>query len=80
MYTYEDDESLLVYHLLSNRCDNGFLLKEMKNIDFLIQIYGDIPEADQQSLIEGLKRIDIISTSFKIDPWKLKSRDKLIIH
>lgn len=79
MYTFEDEESLLTYHLLSNRCDDGFLVDEFRNIDFLIQVHGDLPEAAQKKLIRDLKTIGIISTSFAIDPHTLKSRDRLLV-
>jgi hypothetical protein len=79
MYFFEDEESLLTYHLLSNRCDDGFLIDEFRNIDFLIQVHGDFPEAAQKKLIRDLKAIEIISTSFDIDPHALKSPDRLLI-
>lgn len=78
LYTFEDEETLVKYNLLSNRCDNGFLLEEMKNIDFLLQIFGEISKEELQRLISDLNDIDIITMCFGIDISTLKSKDKLV--
>jgi hypothetical protein len=78
-YEWEDEDSLLSYYLLSNRCDNGFLVEEFRNIDFLIQVHGELNESEKRSILQQLKGINIIITSFSIDPHTLKSRDRLQI-
>ncbi len=78
-YAYEDEESFLTYYLLSNRCDDGFLVEEFRNIDFLMQVHGDLPVKAQEKLIRDLRSIPVISTSFAMDPATLKSRDRLLI-
>jgi len=37
VYQYTDQDTLLHYYLISNRCDNGFLLEEMSNIDYILK-------------------------------------------
>lgn len=78
VYVYEDENTQIRYHLISNRCDNGFLIEELKNIDFILQIFGEISESFIKQWIEKLNKIDVITTAFAIDPGSLKSRDKLI--
>jgi hypothetical protein len=66
-------------NLISNRCPNGFLIREMKNIDFFMQIFGDISQPDLNEIASGLKSIDIVSAVFEIMPenrkktWNLPS-------
>jgi hypothetical protein len=78
-YAYEDEETFLIYYLLSNRCDDGFLVEEFRNIDFLMQVHGDLPAGSQEKMIRDLRSIPVINTSFAIDPRTLKSRDRLLI-
>jgi hypothetical protein len=78
IYRYTDSETLLQYELLSNRCDNGFLLEEMKNIDYILKISGDASKNFLVQLVNKIKKIDIITTAFEIDPQSLKSKKKLI--
>ena len=77
-YQYTDQDTLLHYHLISNRCDNGFLLEEMPNIDYVLKISGDADKNFAAQLINKLKKIDIITTAFEMNPITLKSRKKLL--
>lgn len=78
-YSFEDEDNLLTYYLLSNRCDDGFLIKELKNLDFLMQVHGDLSEEEKETLIRDLRSMSVIIASFPIDPLSLKSRDRLLL-
>jgi len=78
LYQFTDLETVLHYNLIANRCDNGFLLEEMKNIDYVLKITGDASKNFPGQLVNKLKKIDIITTAFEIDPSELKSRKKLL--
>jgi hypothetical protein len=75
---YLDEETCLQYNLISNRCDNGFLLEEMTNIDFLLQIVGEASEDDLSDIIHKLKEIDMITATFVINVDRLKSKKRLL--
>jgi len=76
-YFYVDDYSN-TYRLISNRCDNGFLLDELKNIDFLLLIEGIDPLAIRLALIDKMKAIPFISTVFPIDTGSLKNKKRIL--
>jgi hypothetical protein len=78
IYQFTDPEMVLHYYLIANRCDNGFLLEEMKNIDYVLKISGDADKNFPGQLVNKLKKIDIITTAFEINPSELKSRKKLL--
>lgn len=75
-YSYVDDDNLNLYHLISNRCDNGFLLEEYKNIDFILMIIGEYDKNFLPSLLNKIKLIDIIIFAFQIDIELLKKKSK----
>jgi hypothetical protein len=77
-FEYFDEDSLLQYRLISNRSFNGYLLEEMTNLDYLLQITGDTDEGWMGKLIQRMKGIDGINLAFQIDPINLKSRKKLL--
>ena len=79
MFRSEDEETLLTYYLLSNRCDNGFLIKELRNIDFFLQVHGEVTKTFVDKFLKDLARISVIITSFQIEPESLKSKDRLLI-
>jgi hypothetical protein len=77
-FEYFDEETLLQYRLVSNRSVNGYLLEEMTNLDYLLQISGDLDEGWMEDLIAKMNRIDGIILAFPLDPTTLKSRKKLL--
>lgn len=78
--SYEDEESMLLYNLISNSGEKGFLFIELRNIDYFLQIYGELSENQLITLQNQLKEMDIVSASFIIDPGSLKSPDKLLFN
>ena len=77
-FEYNDEETLLHYRLISNRSLNGFLLEEMTNLDYLLQISGDMDTGEFDQLIEKMNGMEGIILAFPIDPLTLKSRKKLL--
>lgn len=67
MYTYSDENNYIDYHLISNKSEKGFLISEMKNIDFVLRVAGNSDAEVLNDLLSGLKKIDIIITAFLIE-------------
>ncbi len=80
LYSFDDEDNLYLYNLISNTGENGFLFPEMRNIDFFLQIYGKPGDDFIINLISRLNQINIISTSFLIDTGILKNPEKLIFN
>ena len=49
-FEYFDDESLLTYRVIGNRAENGYFLDELKNLDYLVHIQGEIMEEQYKFL------------------------------
>ena len=77
-FEYVDEETLLQFRLISNRSVNGYLLEEMTNLDYLLQISGDIDDRWMEDLIAKMNSIEGIILAFPLDPTTLKSRKKLL--
>ncbi|MDR2037126.1 MAG: IPExxxVDY family protein [Bacteroidales bacterium] len=52
--------------IISNRCDNGFLLDKYKNFDFLLKFEGELPEQELSDWLHALKKVPLISAVFPI--------------
>ena len=64
--------------LVSNKANIGFLVSELKNIDFFILIF-DVDDDDFINLFSSqLKSVESITGVFKLEPEKLKSKEKLL--
>ncbi|MFC2151389.1 IPExxxVDY family protein [Bacteroidota bacterium] len=67
MYNYDDANNYVNYSLISNKSDKGFLLPEMKNIDFILRISGTPDTNLVNNILTKLKKIDIVITAFLIE-------------
>ncbi|MAS51572.1 MAG: hypothetical protein CMD20_00060 [Flavobacteriales bacterium] len=78
LYRFDDEESYTTFHLLSNRCDTGYLIPELKQIDYFIQYWGPMSVKELSSFKEELRGIPSVLASIQIDPMELKSRNNLL--
>ncbi len=77
MYLGQSDEFSPVYKLISNRCDNGFLLEELKNIDYLLRIEPMEAPLNIDDVFLKIKEIQLISAVFRLNPETIKSINRL---
>jgi len=77
-FRYSDDERLLTFYLISNRCSDGFLFPEIKNMDFLMQVIGEMDHRGYHDLLRSLKSVAIISGAYAIDHKMLKDLSRIV--
>jgi hypothetical protein len=63
----------IVFNLISNRSGQSYLLKKLKNIDYILQIHDSDKENIIKDITTQLREIDIITAVFNID---LNIKDK----
>ena len=78
-FVFHDEDRYMKYYLISNRCPNGFLFPEIKNLDFLIQLNGDVTQAQIREFQLKLKRIEIISAVFVLQPDRIKNISSILL-
>jgi len=79
-FIYTDEDKYLTYHLISNRCPDGFLFPEIRNLDYLLQITGEMDAKHLAKIMKELKMVGIVSATFMIDPKQLKDADRKLVH
>jgi len=77
-YYFEDADRYISYYILSNRCDNGYLVPEYRKFDYFLFLRGETAPGYAEALVAKLKQIDILSTAFLIDNHTIKSIKKLL--
>lgn len=71
----------LTYELVSNRSGKNILLKKLKNIDYILQVYDPDNETDTGKIVAILRNIDHITAVFNLDPGKIKDKNlQYLIH
>ena len=64
--------------LVANKSSEGFLIEELKNIDFFLVIYSDKEKSPVKIIIKELKSNSAVNIALIIDLNKVKSKEKLL--
>ena len=67
-FVHEDDDQTVM--LVSNRCENGFLLEKYKNFDFFLKFYPELDESKTSEWLRNLKKVPLISAVLSIPATK----------
>jgi len=65
----------LVYSLVSNRSGKDFLLKKLKNVDYIFQIQKPENEYDIEETISMLRETESVSGVFNVDISSFKDKN-----
>ncbi|HOE05279.1 MAG TPA: IPExxxVDY family protein [Bacteroidales bacterium] len=74
----ENDEIVSIY-VVGNKSEAGFLIEELRNIDFFVVIKGTDRMDFASELMKNLKSNPVVQALFDIDPEKLASKQKLLM-
>ncbi|MBN1416776.1 MAG: IPExxxVDY family protein [Bacteroidales bacterium] len=77
-YFFEDEDSRISFYILSNRCDNGYLVPEYRVVDYFLFLKGEIESSLEEEIIHKLKQVNIIATAFAINNKTIKSIKKIL--
>mgnify|MGYP003564690627 CR=1 FL=1 len=80
VYSYSEEEYEIKYYLVSNTSQNGFLLPELRNVDYIFLVQGEISQREFDSVLDQLKKIEIINLAFEISNLSPKSMEKLTLY
>ena len=70
-------ESEILFELISNRNEDGYLIPEMKQADYFLK-FDDFYDESVFELIQKLRGIAMINMAFQVDPENLRSKYNLI--
>jgi len=65
----------LVFNLFSNRNDNSYFLKKLKNVDYIFQVFDSANEYNIANLTSRLREIESVNAVFWIDINSFKDKN-----
>lgn len=77
-YLHQNPDADTEFYLLANKGTEGYLIPEMKKVDYFILIKNFIDKDDLNQLIEGINKLPEVVVAAEVDPEKLKSKENLI--
>ena len=67
-FIHEDEDQKIL--LVSNRCDNSFLLEKYKNFDFILKFDTELNETETFAWLRDLRKVPLVSAVFPIPVTK----------
>jgi len=77
IFLYSDENTMMTYRLIRNRSENGFFIPELKNIDYVLHIQGEITTDDLDKLIKNMGRVSSIRFCVPVDLGRIKDKERL---
>lgn len=77
-YLHQINETETEFYLLSNKGTEGYLIPEMKKVDYFILIKNFIDKDDLNYIIEGINKLPEVVVAAEVEPERLKSKENLI--
>jgi hypothetical protein len=78
-FKYEDDLDKLLVYLISNKHSGEHLIPEMKQMDFIFMMQGEISEGRKKEILVNLRQIHAVQLAMEIDYSRLSSKTNLIL-
>jgi hypothetical protein len=79
VYEYPEKNTSVVHYLYNNQHDGEYLLPELKHLDFLWLLKGDIiEEVEMQNLQNSIKTIRGVQLIVELTNEKIKNKEHLI--
>ena len=66
------------YFFFSNKTTVGFLVPELKNIDYFLLIKDYHNRIDSDQILAGIKSIPLVLGSYSLEPVGLRARENLV--
>jgi hypothetical protein len=77
LFSYEDENTMLTYRIITNRTDSGCYLSELKHIDYLVHIQGELVQEEINEFIQGVNNLREIRMCVPVDLSRIKNKERL---
>lgn len=78
-FLYEDEEAMITFRIIKNRTDKGYYLEELKNLDYLIHIQGEISTLKISNFMLSIGGLQPVRMCVPCDLSRIKNHDRLLL-
>jgi len=79
LFSFHDNDSLITYRIIKNRSENAYFLEELKNIDYLIHIQGEISTSRISGFMLSVGALDAVRMCVPSDLSRIKNKERLLL-
>jgi len=77
LFSFHDENALITFRIIRNRTENGYYLDELKNIDYLIHIQGEIDTSRINDFIHSVGALKSVRMCVPSDLTRIRNRERL---
>ena len=78
-FSYHDSDALITFRIIRNRGENGYFLDELKNIDYLIYIQGEINTMRINDFMQSVGSLEPVRMCVPSDLSRIKNKERLFL-
>ena len=78
-FVYHDEDALVTYRIIKNRSDEGFFLHELKNLDYLVHIQGEIITEKIKAFMHSVGNLSEVRICVPVDLTKIRNKERLLL-
>ncbi len=78
-FRYEEEEAMITFRIIKNRTDKGYYLEELKNLDYLIHIQGEINTLKINNFMLSIGGLEPVRMCVPCDLSRIRNHDRLLL-
>jgi hypothetical protein len=79
LFVFEDEGTMTTYRIIKNRTADGYFLEELKNLDYLVHIQGELLSNQINAFLETTNALDAVRFCVPVELQKIKNRERLLL-
>ena len=79
IFIFDDEDTIATYRIIKNRSDNGYFMDELKNLDFLVHIQGEIYEDQISAFMQSVNTLPSVRMCVPVDLTRLRNKERLLL-
>lgn len=79
LFAYHDNDALITFRIIKNRAEKGYYLDELKNIDYLIHIQGEINTLKISNFMLSVGALESVRMCVPSDLSRIKNKERLLL-
>ena len=79
IFAFDDEDAMVTYRIIKNRSDQGYFLDELKNLDFLVHIQGEIYQDQIGTFMQSVNTIPAVLMCVPVDLARLRNKERLFL-
>jgi hypothetical protein len=79
LFSYHDNDAMISYRIIRNRAEKGYFLDELKNIDYMIHIQGEINTNRISNFMHSVGALEPVRMCVPSDLSRIKNKERLLL-